>query len=144
MKVKIKKLHVDAKIPKYAKLGDSGFDLSTVENITILAGQTAIVNTGLSFEIPIGYEMQVRPRSGISAKTKLRVSNAPGTVDSQFRGQVGVIIDNIDHNNDIFIEKGTRIAQGVLCAVEIGEFEEVEELSSTDRGDGAYGSTGVK
>lgn len=93
--VKFKRLHPDAATPQYAHDGDSGFDLTATEDVIIQPGATAIVPTGLAFEIPAGYELQVRPRSGISAKTKLRVANAPGTVDRNFRGEVGVIIDNI-------------------------------------------------
>jgi dUTP pyrophosphatase len=93
--VKFKRLHPDAATPHYAHDGDSGFDLTATEDVIIQPGATAIVPTGLAFEIPAGYELQVRPRSGISAKTKLRVANAPGTVDRNFRGEVGVIIDNI-------------------------------------------------
>lgn len=94
--VKFKRLHPDAATPQYAHDGDSGFDLTATEDVIIEPGATAIVPTGLAFEIPAGFELQVRPRSGISAKTKLRVANAPGTVDRNFRGEVGVIIDNIN------------------------------------------------
>ncbi|MDR9852928.1 dUTP diphosphatase [Paenibacillus sp. VCA1] len=93
--VKIKRLHPDAVIPQYAKPGDSGFDLVAVEDVIIAPGETALVPTGLAFEIPEGFEMQVRPRSGISLRTKLRVANSPGTVDAGFRGEVAVIVDNI-------------------------------------------------
>lgn len=94
--VKFKRLHPDAATPQYAHDGDSGFDLTATEDVIIEPGASAIVPTGLAFEIPAGYELQVRPRSGISAKTKLRVANAPGTVDRSYRGEVGVIIDNIN------------------------------------------------
>lgn len=95
MKIKVKKLHPDAVIPKYAKPGDSGFDLVATEDVVIEPGQTALVPTGLAFEIPVSYELQVRPRSGLSLKTKLRVANTPGTVDACYRGEVKVIMDNI-------------------------------------------------
>jgi dUTP pyrophosphatase len=95
MNVKFKKLHPEAVAPTYAKPGDSGFDLVAVEDVIIEPGETVIVKTGLAFEIPPGYELQVRPRSGVSAKTKLRLSNAPGTIDSGYRGEVGIIVDNI-------------------------------------------------
>lgn len=93
--VKIKRLHPAAVIPKYARPGDSGFDLVAVEDVIIAPGETALVPTGLAVEIPPGYEMQVRPRSGVSLRTKLRLANSPGTVDSEFRGEVKVIVDNI-------------------------------------------------
>lgn len=95
MNFKFKKLHPEAVAPTYAKPFDSGFDLVAVEDVIIEPGETVIVKTGLAFEIPPGYELQVRPRSGVSSKTNLRLSNAPGTIDSGYRGEVGVIIDNI-------------------------------------------------
>ncbi|PEU21347.1 deoxyuridine 5'-triphosphate nucleotidohydrolase [Bacillus wiedmannii] len=166
--VKVKRLHEDAVIPKYAKPGDSGFDLVAVEDVIIEPGETKVIPTGLAFEIPNGYEMQVRPRSGISRKTKLRV--VLGTIDSGYRGEVGVIVDNAsiieyasqprfvaavlagdgDFNitkpvkyETIKIRKGDRIAQGVLAAVGHTTFEEVEELSESERGEDGYGSTGM-
>ncbi len=141
LKIKIKKLHKDAVIPMYATKGSAGFDIHTVNESCIKAGDTQIIKTGLSFEILEGYELQIRPRSGLSAKTKLRISNAPGTIDSDFRGEVGIIIDNIG-KEDLVINKGDRIAQAVLCPVIQAEFEEVEELSSTERSEGGFGSTG--
>lgn len=93
MNVNIKRLHEDAVIPKYAHDGDSGFDLVAIEDFIIEPGETALVKTGLAFELPDGYEIQIRPRSGITLKTKLRVQL--GTVDSHYRGEVGVIVDNI-------------------------------------------------
>lgn len=93
MNVNIKKLHEDAVIPKYAHDGDAGFDLVAIEDVIIEPGETALVKTGLAFELPDGYEMQIRPRSGITLKTKLRVQL--GTIDSHFRGEVGVIVDNL-------------------------------------------------
>lgn len=95
MNVKVKRLNDAAVIPQYAKPGDSGFDLVATEDVIIAPGETALVPTSLAFEIPEGYELQVRPRSGVSLRTKLRVANTPGTVDSSFRGEVKVIIDNI-------------------------------------------------
>lgn len=96
MNVKVKRLNNAAVIPQYAKPGDSGFDLVATEDVIIAPGETALVPTGLAFEIPDGYELQIRPRSGVTYKTKLRVANTPGTVDSSFRGEVKVIIDNIE------------------------------------------------
>ena len=147
MKVKIKKLHDDAVIPTYGSEGAAGFDFYALEDVTIKAGCTNLVKTGLSFEIPIGYELQVRPRSGMSLKTSFRVANSPGTVDSDYRGEVCIIGQNnsivIDFG-DIFIKKGDRIAQGVLCPVYQAEFELIGELSDTERGTGGFGHTGIK
>ena len=159
MQVKIKKLHPDAVIPQYATDGAAGFDLVATETITIGPGQTKLVKTGLSVEVPRGFELQVRPRSGTSLKTTLRVSNSPGTVDSDYRGEVGVIMTNIASpchdtfgngcgcNNQglqVHVNKGDRIAQGVITAVEHAEFVLVESLSDTARGAGGFGSTGTK
>ncbi|WNC17331.1 dUTP diphosphatase [Brevibacillus brevis] len=165
--VKIKKLHPEATIPKYARAMDAGFDLVAVEDVLVAPGQTAKVPTGLAFALPEGFELQVRPRSGISAKTKLRLSNAPGTVDAGYRGEVCVLIDNtrlpssarktscldvsekevtvpqeVDPNS-YWIKKGDRIAQGVIAIVPLAEFEVVDELDETERGAGGFGSSGI-
>jgi len=146
--IKIKKLHKDAIIPKYQTSGASGFDFHSTQNIILHPGVTLLIKTGLSFEIPNGYELQVRPRSGMSLKTKMRVANSPGSVDSDFRGEVCIIVENIEpyFNGDkqgsyIIINKGDRIAQGVICPVFQATFEEVDELGETDRGTGGFGST---
>lgn len=140
MKIKIKKLHPDAVIPQYAHEGDSGFDLVVVENFVIRPGETKLVKTGISLELPKGYELQVRPRSGITLGTKLRVQL--GTIDSNYRGEIGVIVDNVD---DVIyrIERGYRIAQGVIAPVVQATFEEVDQLEETERGENGFGSTGV-
>lgn len=97
MKVKIKKLHEDSIIPKYQSKGASGFDLHALEDVELQAGETKLIRTGLAFEIPEGHELQIRPRSGLSLKTKLRVANAPGTCDSDFRGEVCIIMENTEN-----------------------------------------------
>lgn len=149
MRVKIKKLHQDAVVPKYGTPGAAGFDLVAIENVHLQPGETKLVRTGLAIAIPAGYEMQVRPRSGLSLKTALRIANAPGTVDSDFRGEVCVIAHNSaqpygDQGSDLIItiEKGDRIAQGVICPVVQVGFDVVDELDETQRGAGGYGSTG--
>lgn len=109
--VKIKRLHPDAIIPKYAKPGDSGFDLVAVEDVIIAPGDTVLVPTGLAFEIPEGYELQVRPRSGISLRTKLRVANSPGTIDAGYRGEVAVIVDNIAQPEISDIDMNNRMVE---------------------------------
>ncbi|GAA4708582.1 dUTP diphosphatase [Brevibacillus fulvus] len=165
--VKVKTLHPDAAIPRYAKALDAGFDLVAVEDVIIAPGETAKIKTGLAFAIPDGYELQVRPRSGISAKTKLRISNSPGTIDAGYRGEVAILMDNIripsgaiSHEcfdlseqpiqveqpvdrHAYLIRKGERIAQGVLCEVPLAMFEQVAELDETERGAGGFGSSGV-
>lgn len=142
MKINIKKLHKDAVIPEYQTEGAAGFDLHTIGDHLIPFGQTVLVKTGLSVEIPAGYELQIRPRSGVSLKTKLRVANSPGTIDCDYRGEIGIIIDNIGEVDE-FILKGFRIAQAVLCPIERAEFVEVVELSDTERGSGGFGSTNL-
>lgn len=146
LRVKIKRVK-DVELPQYAKPGDSGFDLVAAEDTIIWPGETKVVATGLAFEIPPGYELQVRPRSGISRNTKLRV--ILGTVDSGFRGEVGVIVDNTERNlgtnmNAHIIERGTRIAQGIIAPVITAHFVEADELSDSERGLNGFGSTGVK
>lgn len=146
LRVKIKRVK-DVELPKYAKSGDSGFDLVAAEDTIIWPGETKVVQTGLSFEIPPGYELQVRPRSGMTRNTKLRV--VLGTVDSGYRGEVGVLVDNTERPISLnmqahVIEKGTRIAQGVIAPVVTDHFVEVEELSVSERGVGGFGSTGTK
>lgn len=142
IRIKVSKIDQSANVPKYAHKGDSGFDLASMETLTIVPGETKLISTGLSFEIPEGYEMQVRPRSGMSAKSKFRVANSPGTVDSNFRGEVKIIAENTGHR-PIFIEKGDRIAQGVICPVYEALFIETE-LEDTTRGAKGFGSSGVK
>lgn len=144
MKLKIKKLHPDAVLPKYQTKGASGFDFVTVEETEIKPGETKLVKTGLSVAVSEGFELQVRPRSGISLKTPLRVANAPGTVDSDYRGEVCVIMHNTAESTHVVIKKGERIAQGVIVPVVQAEIEEVEELDETQRGAGGFGSTGTK
>ncbi|MGD2278282.1 dUTP diphosphatase [Bacillus wiedmannii] len=146
LRVKIKRVK-DVELPKYAKPGDSGFDLVAAEDTIIWPGETKVVPTGLAFEIPPGYELQVRPRSGMTRNTKLRF--VLGTVDSGYRGEVGVLVDNTEIPKSAnmqahVIERGTRIAQGVIAPVVTAHFVEVDELSESDRGTGGFGSTGVK
>jgi dUTP pyrophosphatase len=136
--------------PEFATDGASGFDLradlAEDETITLGVGEYTMVPTGLYFEIPEGFELQVRPRSGLAAKHGVTVLNSPGTVDSDYRGEVKVIL--INHGTKPFvIENGERIAQGVIGGVmgkKMITFQSVEELSDTERGEGGFGSTGVK
>lgn len=143
MQVKLKKLHPEAKIPSYQSKGASGFDFCSIEKKVIKAGEWELVKTGLAFEIAEGYELQVRPRSGLALKNGISVLNSPGTVDSDYRGEICVIL--INHSKvDFSIEVGDRIAQGVIAKVEQVGFELVENLSDTQRGEGGFGSSGIK
>ena len=141
MKIKFKKLNDNAVIPAYQTKGSAGADLVSVEEKTLIPGETAMVSTGFSMEIPDGYEVQIRPRSGLAAKHSITVTNSPGTVDSDFRGEVKVILTNLG-KADFTIKPGDRVAQMVVAKVEQPEFELVDELSETERGEGGFGSTG--
>jgi len=142
VKVKIKKIKDNAIIPKYAHEGDSGVDLYATEEYLLKPCDRVLVSTGIKIAIPLGYEAQVRPKSGLALKHGISVCNTPGTIDSGYRGEVGVI--TINHGKDEFkIEKGKKIAQMVFNKVEAAEFEEVDELDSTRRSDGGFGSTGL-
>jgi len=149
-------------IPTYANIGDAGMDVYAAEEVTICPGQTVIVPTGIKLAIPVGYEIQVRPRSGISLNTPLRLSNSPGTIDAGYRGELGILITNESHlceqsaetftlstkgnkKGTYIIKKGDRIAQIVLQKVPVIKFKVVDSVDNIgeDRG-GGFGSTGVK
>ena len=139
MKLSIKRLSDQAILPRYQTDGSAGFDLHVVENYVLKPGETQLLSTGLAFDIPHGYEIQIRPRSGLSAKTGLRVSNAPGTIDSDFKSEVKVIMHNVGSKFEV-IDKGDRVAQAVLAPVAQAEIVEVDEIVDTGRG--GLGSTG--
>jgi dUTP pyrophosphatase len=132
-------------LPNYETIASAGMDLraNISEPIILKPLARIIVKTGLFIELPIGIEAQVRPRSGLAAKKGITVLNAPGTIDADYRGEIGVILVNLSHENFI-IENGERIAQLVIAKHERAEWVEVETLSETDRGAGGFGSTGVK
>lgn len=142
-KVKIKKLDPGAVIPKQLTPGAAGFDVvyPGPDNILIMPGKVALVPTGLAVEIEPGHEIQVRPRSGLALKEAVTVANAPGTIDSDYRGPCGVILHNIG-DQPFTVHSGDRIAQFVVASVPEVELEEVQELSDTERGEGGFGSTG--
>ena len=133
---------VGSTAPKYATYGDAGADLTSVEDIRIPAHQRVLVKTGIKIAIPNGYVGLVHPRSGLALKHGITVLNAPGTIDAGYRGEVGVILLNTG-NLDFEVKAGDRIAQLVIQKVEYAEFEIVDALTETDRGDGGFGSTGV-
>jgi dUTP pyrophosphatase len=167
LNVKIKRLNEDAVIPKYAREGDAGFDLIATEDVIIEPGETKLVPTGLAFELPPGYEMQIRPRSGVTLKTKLRVQL--GTIDSGYRGEVKVIVDNIaqddswgvghylgidgephtdisgyeGHSDTYLVRKGDRIAQAVIAPFETAHFVDSDKLEESMRGGQGFGSSGT-
>ncbi|MBR9913504.1 MAG: dUTP diphosphatase [Algicola sp.] len=132
-------------LPHYETIASAGMDLraNLSESRILKPLERSIVGTGLFIELPIGYEAQVRPRSGLAAKKGITVLNAPGTVDADYRGEIGVILVNLS-NEDFVINNGERIAQLVIAKHERAEWNLVEELSETSRGEGGFGSTGVK
>jgi dUTP pyrophosphatase len=132
-------------LPHYETLASAGMDLraNLTESVTLEPTQRAIIKTGLFIELPVGYEAQVRPRSGLAAKKGVTVLNAPGTIDADYRGEIGVILINLS-NETFVVENGERIAQLVIAKHERAEWREVSELSETDRGTGGFGSTGTK
>ncbi|GAB6074404.1 dUTP diphosphatase [Nautilia lithotrophica] len=141
MKLKIKKLSDKAQIPAYQTKEAAGFDLHSIEDVVINPGERRLIGTGLAFEIEFGYEVQIRPRSGLAFKHGITVLNTPGTIDSDYRGEIKVLL--INHGSEPFeIKEGERIAQAVIAPVIQAEIIEVGELSDTDRGAGGFGSTG--
>jgi dUTP pyrophosphatase len=143
MNLKVKKLHKVAKLPMYATKGAAGFDFYALADIEVWPGEIELVRTGLAFEIPEGFEIQIRPRSGMTLNTPLRVANAPGTVDSDFRGEVFIMVQNMGSESYV-IAKGERIAQGVLVPVLQAKFIQTKQVKKTKRGKGALGSTGTR
>lgn len=137
--VHIQRLHENAVLPEYKTENAAGFDLASVTHVDVKPGETLLVATGWAFEVPEGYELQLRPRSGVSLKTNLRV--ILGTIDSDYRGEVRVIVQNVGNTVES-VSYGERIAQGVLNRVPKARFMLVNELSTTQRGSGGYGSTG--
>jgi dUTP pyrophosphatase len=141
MEIKIEQVHPDAKVPEYIHEGDSGFDLSSIVDYKLEPLERAAIPTGLAFEIPIGYEVQIRPKSGLALNHGIGVLNAPGTIDSNYRGELKVILVNLGR---VYyeIKKGQRVAQGVLSRLERAVFKQSDKLSDTSRGKGGFGSTG--
>jgi dUTP pyrophosphatase len=139
--VKFKKLDPKAIIPKYETAGSAGLDLSSIIDVDIKPGEQALIPTGLAVEIPPGTELQLRPRSGLALKHMISVTNSPGTLDSDYRGPIGIILINHGYEH-YYVRVGDRIAQAVLCPVIKADIRVVDELSDTNRGDGGYGSTG--
>lgn len=141
--VKFKKLNPDAILPDYAHIGDAGMDLYSVEDLVIEPLTWKLVKTGLACELPHGTEGQVRSKSGIALKNGVFVLNTPGTVDENYRGEIGVILYNLNTKEPFVIKKGQKIAQYVIANVEYVDTIEVETLDETDRGEGGFGSTGL-
>ena len=141
--VKFKKLNKDAIIPDYAHKGDAGMDLYSIQDDIIEPLTWKLIPTGLACELPEGTEGQVRSKSGIALKNGVFVLNTPGTVDENYRGEIGVVLYNLNTKEPFVIKKGQKIAQYVINDIEYVDTIEVEQLDSTDRGEGGFGSTGL-
>ena len=142
MTLRFKKVHPDAVLPSYAHPSDAGMDLRSVDDLTLAPGQRALVHTGRVRQLPPLYEAQVRPRSGLALKNGVTVLNTPGTIDSGYRGEVGVILINLGQAA-FDVRKGDKIAQMVIAPVTQPNIEETDVVDETDRGSGGFGSTGV-
>jgi len=137
-----KKLVSNAVMPVYQTQGASGFDLCSVEDVTLVQGKVSLVSTGLAVEIPQGYELQIRARSGLAAKQGVFLVNGIGTIDSDYRGELKIILSTCQRA-PVELRAGDRIAQGVLMKVESAVIEEIQNLSETARASGGFGSTGL-
>ena len=142
MTLRFKRIHPDAVLPAYAHPSDAGMDVRSVADLVIPAGGRALVPTGLVAIIPPMYEIQVRPRSGLALKHGVTVLNTPGTIDSGYRGEIGVILANFG-DKDFSVSKGDKVAQLVFAPVVQPEVEETDTIDETDRGAGGFGSTGI-
>lgn len=142
--MQFKKLRPEASLPRYMSEGAAGLDLTAVldEPVVLAPGQRALIGTGLAMAVPPGYEAQVRPRSGLAVQSGITVLNSPGTIDSDYRGEVKVLLVNLG-SEPVRIESRMRIAQLVMARVAHAECVEVDELGASERGQGGFGSTGV-
>ena len=142
MRIAIRRLDPDLPLPQYAREGDAGLDLFAAEHVTLRPGERAMVRTGVAVAIPEGFAGYVHARSGRAAREGLGLVNAPGLIDSGYRGEIKVILVNWDRAATIEIKRGDRIAQLVILAVQHAELEVVDDLPPSERGEGGHGSTG--
>ena len=143
MLLDVKRLDPDLPLPRYARASDAGLDLHAAARVVIAPGARAVVGTGIAVAIPPGFAGLVLPRSGLALRRGVTVLNAPGLVDAGYRGELQVLLINHDATESVTLERGERIAQLVVQAVEHVELVEVEDLSASERGAGGFGSTGV-
>lgn len=144
IEVRIKKCHPEAAMPYYSTDGSAGFDLYAVEDVVIPPGEFRTIRLGLAFEIPPGWQIEIRPRSGLSFKTNLMAKNTVGTIDSDYRGEVCFSALNTSQEFPFTVDAATRICQGVLMPAPKARFIETSELSETKRGENGFGSTGAE
>lgn len=140
--IRIRRLDPGLPLPRRAHRGDAGADLYSTEDVSIAPGERVLVGTGIALALPLGTVGLIHPRSGLAAKHGLSIVNAPGTVDADYRGEIKVCLINLDPRESINISRGDRIAQLVVQRVELVDFEEVDSLDETVRGEGGHGSTG--
>ncbi len=143
MKLKVKRIVSDAKLPKYAHDGDAGLDLYAAEDTIIMPKERKAISTGIKIALEKGYEAQIRPKSGLALHYGITILNTPGTIDAGYRGEIKVILFNAS-DKPFKIEKGKKIAQMVIKKVEYAEVEEVDDLDNTSRGPNGFGSTGLE
>jgi len=143
LEILVTKLDNDAVIPTYAKPGDAGADLYSISDLVLSPGERALVKTGIAIALTNGYVGLVHPRSGLGLKNGISVVNTPGTIDSGYRGEIGVVLINHDLHESFQVKKGDRIAQLVIQKVENAQFKMVNQLPESERAAGGYGSTGV-
>ena len=143
VKILVKKFDKNIKLPAYKTSGSSGMDLVAYikKKLIINPGKTAMVSTGIAVAVPKNYELQIRPRSGLAAKKGISVLNTPGTIDSDYRGEIKIILINISRKSFV-VKSGDRVAQMILCPVKKGRLKEVKNLPNTVRGGRGFGSTG--
>lgn len=141
--IHLKKLNKDATIPGYAHEGDAGCDLTSCEDVVIAPGERALIPTGIAVSIPEGYAGFVQPRSGLAARHGISIVNTPGLIDSHYRGEIKVVLINMDPHDSFSVKCGDKICQFVIQKVERARFEQVDELDETVRNSGGFGSTGV-
>lgn len=143
IRIPLQQLDKDLPVPENAYVGDGAVDLRSTKDLVLKPFERALVPTGIAIELPLGYAALVVPRSGLAIKHGITLVNAPGLIDSNYRGEIGAIIANMDPHEAFEIKRGDRIAQLMIIAVEQAEFEVVETLSETERGAGGFGSSGV-
>ena len=141
--IKLRRLDPDIPVPQRAHRGDAGVDLSATTDVIIHPGERLLVGTGIAIALPLGMVGLVHPRSGLAARHGLSIVNAPGTIDADYRGEIKVCLINLDPSEPFVIKRGDRIAQLVVQKVELVDFEEVDELATTERGEQGYGSSGI-
>lgn len=142
VEILIRRVDAGVPLPAYAHPGDAGADLTTTVDVHLAPGERAVVPTGISIALPDGYVALVHPRSGLAARCGVSIVNAPGTVDAGYRGEIKVVLVNLDPAEAVTLHRGDRIAQLVVQRFERARFVEVERLPGSDRGEGGYGSTG--